>query len=384
MQVPNRKKGGITFLGFNQDNSRFAVGTTDGFQVYCCTTTSDSSKKDEVFQPQHEMRHSEGTSVLGLLYERPLVVHVDTPTPREGSETDGSAAPRCAMRLYNGRKSFEFIDGTQKNFPSPVLAVKLNGNRLIVILAKLIYIYDINDMTPKHVILDTPDNLIGVCALNDRFLAYPGSNVEGKVYVYDTLNLKSVTDLQGIAAHSSAVSCLALSNLHDLMATASQKGTVFRVFAIPTGKRLFEFRRGMATNATIHSMSFSNESDLLAVSSDHQTIHIFKLQTPTTSEPAGWGGYLLGYIPGASQVGELWGQERCFARVDLPVAGGQHLCGFYRPPGPECKNYVIIITSSGHFYKYIVDVEKGGECALINSFSLPPIPPDAPLISHSR
>lgn len=57
--------------------SRFAVGTTNGFQVYCCNTTS--TKPSEIFKPQYEMRHSGGTSVIGLLFERPLIIHVDTP-----------------------------------------------------------------------------------------------------------------------------------------------------------------------------------------------------------------------------------------------------------------------------------------------------------------
>lgn len=34
------------------------------------------------------------------------------------------------------------------------------------------------------------------------------------------------------------------------------QGTVFRVFSMPGGEKLYEFRRGLATNATIFSMAF--------------------------------------------------------------------------------------------------------------------------------
>jgi autophagy-related protein 18 len=61
------------------------------------------------------------------------------------------------------------------------------------------------------------------------------------------------------------------------VATASEKGTVIRVFSIPEGKRLFEFRRGVARCATISSLNFSPEANFLSVSSNTQTIHIFKL-----------------------------------------------------------------------------------------------------------
>lgn len=386
--------GDITYLGFNQDNSRFAIGRNDGFQVYCCHA---SSTADETFRPQYEMRHADGTSVLGLLYERPLIVHVDNPeakgplsaaitTPSEAPVVT-AATPLWLMRLYNGRMGFKFIDGTQQKFSSRVLSVKLNGSRLIVIFRDSIYIYDINDMKLKHTIKETPDNILGICALNDRYLAYPGSSLDGKVYIYDTISLKSVTDAAGITAHSSPVSCLAISNIADLLATASKKGTVIRVFSIATKKKLFEFRRGLTTNAEINSMSFSADGTMLCVSSDHPTIHVFKLQPPAPIEPAaqGWGPYLLGYIPGATQMGEVLGQERCFARITLPETGFKNLCGFYKHtlPGDAPRNYVVVITSNGFFHKYLVDEDKGGECEKVCSSELPSIPLDASEIKHA-
>lgn len=60
------------------------------------------------------------------------------------------------------------------------------------------------------------------------------------------------------------------------MATASDKGTVIRVFSVPNGEKVFQFRRG-SYSARIFSISFNAVSTLLAVSSDTDTVHIFKL-----------------------------------------------------------------------------------------------------------
>lgn len=48
-----------------------------------------------------------------------------------------------------------------------------------------------------------------------------------------------------IPAHDSPLSAIAFDWHGSKLATASEKGTVIRVFSVPQGKRLFEFRRGI-------------------------------------------------------------------------------------------------------------------------------------------
>lgn len=54
------------------------------------------------------------------------------------------------------------------------------------------------------------------------------------------------------------------------------KGTIIRLFSLPDGARRASFRRG-AHPATVYSISFSQDSTLLAVSSDTGTVHVFKV-----------------------------------------------------------------------------------------------------------
>lgn len=79
-----------------------------------------------------------------------------------------------------------------------------------------------------------------------------------------------------VAAHDTTIRCIALNLLGTKLATASERGTLIRVFDTTTGTKLTELRRG--TNpATIYCINFDHDSSKLVVSSDHGTIHIFNL-----------------------------------------------------------------------------------------------------------
>lgn len=66
---------------------------------------------------------------------------------------------------------------------------------------------------------------------------------------------------------------------------------MIRVFSIPDGNKLYQFRRG-SYPAKIYSMSFNLVSSLLCVSSDTETVHIFKL--PTGNSPPLNGNHVYG------------------------------------------------------------------------------------------
>jgi hypothetical protein len=134
---------------------------------------------------------------------------------------------------------------------------------------------------------------------NGLVLACP-STQRGQVRV-ELYGLRRTTFVD---AHESALGALALSVDGSLLATASERGTVIRLFdtrgvSVGGGMRdstasnagmdasktnslsssipLREFRRGME-RATISCLTFSLDSCWLAAASDHGTVHIFQSQ----------------------------------------------------------------------------------------------------------
>lgn len=81
-----------------------------------------------------------------------------------------------------------------------------------------------------------------------------------------------------IHAHDSPLAALAFSPTGARIATASEKGTVIRVFSVIDGSKLYEFRRGVKRCVDISCLAFSMCSQFLACSSNTETVHIFKLE----------------------------------------------------------------------------------------------------------
>jgi autophagy-related protein 18 len=95
----------------------------------------------------------------------------------------------------------------------------------------------------------------------------------GEVLLFDALKLEAVNLVE---AHRSPLSSIAMNNEGTLLATASDKGTIIRVFSVPQAEKLYQFRRG-SIPSTIYNMSFNLNSTLLCVSSATETVHVFRL-----------------------------------------------------------------------------------------------------------
>ena len=142
-----------------------------------------------------------------------------------------------------------------------------------------IYVYNFADLRLIDAI-DTCVNPKGICALspdpNISVLATPDKQKgHVKITVYEKNNSYI------IAAHQSSLSALALNFTGTLLATASDKGTLIRLFSTEDGTPLQEVRRG-TDKAEIFSISFDKLANWIACSSDKGTIHIFTVSKNQT------------------------------------------------------------------------------------------------------
>ncbi len=329
--APARASNALLSVNFNQDHSCIAVGTRDGYSITNCEPFG------RVYTNQ-----SGATSLVEMLFCTSLVALVAT----SDADAKSNASPR-RLQIVNTKRQSVICELL---FPTAILGVKLNRRRLVVVLENEIYIYDISNMKLLHTI-ETSPNPNAICALSPSsencFLAYPSpvpsptspfaagagaaaggagaatagaaGGGAGDVLIFDLLSL-SVTNV--IQAHKTPISALALNATGTLLATASDKGTVIRVFSVPAAHKLHQFRRGSYA-ARIYSINFNAVSSLLAVSSDTETVHIFKLASSSGGSKASVmvsdAASDTSSPPGSANGGRVGGYEAMMAR---PKQGG--------------------------------------------------------------
>ncbi|KAJ4306714.1 autophagy protein [Collariella sp. IMI 366227] len=227
----------LNFVTFNQDHSCLAVGTSKGFRIF---HTDPFSK---IFTSPDG-----NVSIVEMLFSTSLVALV--------------LSPRHLV-IQNTKRSSVICELT---FPTAVLAVRLNRKRMAVVLEEEIYLYDIANMSLLATIATSanPNAIFSLSPSHEPcYIAYPlpkpredqGERrpahapplstfvppTSGEVIIFDAVTQKAVNVIE---AHRSPLCCVALNSDGTRLATASETGTIVRVFSVPGGQKLFQFRRG--------------------------------------------------------------------------------------------------------------------------------------------
>lgn len=268
----SKEAGGseLLYVGFNQDYACFACGTDNGFRIYNCNPFRETFRRD--FQS--------GIGIVEMLFRCNILALVG-----------GGRNPR-----YPPDKVMLWDDHQKRcigelSFRSEVKQVKLRRDRVVVVLQNKIYVYNFADLKLiDHI--ETCNNPKGLCALSpsttSTVLAFPAL-LRGHVRV-ELYGIRKSTFIQ---AHESDLACLALNVTGSRLATASDKGTLIRIFDTNSGARLQELRRG-TTTADVYSLCFNPDTTMIATTSNHSTCHIFKLNEDAcgskVEEPARAGG----------------------------------------------------------------------------------------------
>ncbi|XP_008801064.1 autophagy-related protein 18a-like [Phoenix dactylifera] len=339
----------LLHLSFNQDHGCFAAGTDRGFRIYNCDPFREIFRRDF---------DDGGIGVVEMLFRCNILALV-------GGGPQPYYAPNKVM-IWDDHQS-RCIG--ELSFRSEVRAVRLRRDRIIVVLDHKIFVYNFADLKLVHQI-ETVPNPKGLCAVSQQqgslVLVCPGGQ-KGQVRVehYGARRTKF------IMAHDSRIACFALSQDGRLIATASTKGTLIRIFSTVDGTLLQEVRRG-ADRAEIYSLAFSANMQWLAVSSDKGTVHVFSLKVnlgltgndrprpaPEPNPPAITSS--LSFIKGV--LPKYFNSEWSVAQYRLHE-GLQHNVAF----GHQ-KNTIVILGMDGSFYRCQFDPVNGGEMTQLECYN---------------
>lgn len=292
----------ITNISFNQDASSIVICQTDQLEIY---SISDNCLKLENIPMANNLKHNIKDAIISeRLFSSSLLIIVCRKEPR-------------TLRVYHFRRGTEIC---AYSYGSNILNVKLNRMRLVVICEKAIYFHDTKDMQLLHEIKNVTFNPKGICclskseALGHPLLAYSGSTRDGILHVYECDSFRMMATL---AAHKTPIVAIAIHdcsndiinenhqlqapspnssnsssttnssnynykvpNTRAILATASDTGTVVRIWAVRTAgkvEKIADLRRGTIRSAKISSLNFSEDGKWLALISDTETVHIWKI-----------------------------------------------------------------------------------------------------------
>jgi WD40 repeat protein len=335
----------LIYIGFNQDSTCFTLSTeriiTDqkvesGFRIlktsplqYCF----QRSKKYIVFPGSF--------GIVELLYRSNILALVG-----------GGKSPRYPSNKVIIWDDHQMRPTGELCFRSEVRSVKLRRDRVAVILENKIFLYNLQDLKIRDHIT-TCSNPKGLCVLStspERIVLVCPDQGKGKALVKNYSEEKTLK----IDAHETSLACLALNNEGTLLATASDKGTLIRVFSTEDGSMVHEFRRGI-DRAEIYCLTFSQSSEWLACSSDKGTVHIYSLGRQDMNPKSGLR-FMKKVLP------KYFDSEWSFAQ--FRVKDARTICSFV---GDEPM--LVVITADGVYYQ-VRFIDGGDRTEIVETVNL--------------
>lgn len=314
---------------FNQNQDCFAIGHENGFRVYSTDpmvlrvkrtfskSSSDQRKTISSNSNNNSKEYRAGIGHISMLHRTNFL-----------SLVGGGKNPKFPLN-----KVIIYDDLKKKNtlsleFMSPILNVFLSRIRIIIVVETHIYVYAFSSPPRQIATYETISNPHGIADLSNslshstsisssttntnnannnanalttttisssignatsssgtstgfgshvnEILAFP-SRQPGQIQIVDISPIGQERNLVSIIkAHKSRIRCIALNQEGTMVASASETGTIIRVHSVINCTLLYEFRRGL-DKAIVYSMKFSPNGSKLAVLSDKQTLHVFKL-----------------------------------------------------------------------------------------------------------
>ena len=305
----------VLSISFSATRKRFITGLADGLRVFrsdnCLTTfiPPGNQPTGPTYAPFRKDSEPKG----------PVPKELDGGIAIAEALDDRYVAFVSGGRLRTGRESVVVFwdclierETARLDFSEPIKGLKLNGRWLVVVLLDRTVVLsyqtlkrysetgrdqddedepeakagddeneEIRGPNKVHALHQTASNPHALACLRYNVLVLPAQSVGQVALIPLPSGSKRV-----LRAHNSTLRCLGLSSSGTLLATASEQGTLIRVFDTRTLDQIAEFRRGVE-KAVIFGLAFSDGGRWLACTSDKGTIHVFDLRPPPPSEEFG-------------------------------------------------------------------------------------------------
>lgn len=324
---------GVINLRFNQDQGCFTCCMESGVHVY---------NVDPLVEKAHfDMELMGSVARCEMLHRTNLLAIVA-----------GGSRPKFAENtvLVYDDISKKFV--LEFTFTTPVKAVRLRWDKLVVALSQQIHVFTFPSPAQRLFTIETRANALGLCEVTPfqtaerQLLMFPGHKM-GSVQLVDLANTEAGMSSAPVTinAHQGELACLAVNQQGTMVATASCKGTLIRVWDTSRRIQLVELRRG-SDPATLYCINFSMSSDFLCCSSDKGTIHIFALKDTRLNRRSTFskmGGILGNYVESQWALANFTVPPECAC-----------ICAF------GSRNTVIAICLDGTFHKYVFN--EDGNC----------------------
>lgn len=332
----------VIYIGFNQDSSCITLSTENsknseeesGFRVIstqplrCCYQRSNFYS---VFPGSF--------SIVEILGRSNIIALVG-----------GGNSPR-----YPSNKLFIWDDQqlcpiAEMCFKGEIKSVRLRSDRIVVVQESKIYVYNLSDLKLRDSI-PTCWNPKGLCCISteaNEIFACPDiarGNILIKIY--------SQEKTQIICAHETSIACMAMTKDGNLLATASDKGTLIRIFDTSTMEMKQELRRGI-DRAEIFCLAFHPSQEWIACSSDKGTIHIYSIDSAVANPKSGLH-FFKKVLP------KYFDSQWSYAHFKIKDA--KTICAFL-----EDRQGLIVVTDDGMYHE--VTFSERGQCNISITINL--------------
>ena len=348
----------ILYLSFNFDNSLFAVGTEIGFKIF----TTESLKL------KIKRNLGGGIGLIQILGKSNIFCLC-------GGGKNPKYSPNKLI-IYDDKKVKEI---TEFRFNSNIHNCKIKQEKIFIISQNEISIINIKNY-PYEIIetIKTCENVYGACSIakdpENYLFAWPDTNIgyiELKIFSNENelIGNDDIQKYHHIKAHENTIEIIEINFTGTKFSSASDKGTIIRIFNIKDDTLIHEFRRG-TEQAIIYNISFDLNDTLLVVSSNRPTVHLFALIDK--NDPNKGNKELKNQISmfnGISKilgVGKILQSEWSFAQIKVPSDYKSIVSIFGK------DNKIIFVNYQGKYITAVYNYNRDSsvECKITKNVSI--------------